>query len=205
MIGISSPTTPTTTTSPEAGRRVEPGAVEGGSTAASRRAVQPDMSTSAVGVRRHDVVEAGGDRRERCAARPRSAASASATGRPASPPAGHGGLERHLAEQRHADLVGQRLPTAGPEQRVALPWSHVKAVMFSITPTTRTKLRRAMSAARWATFWAASAGVVTITMSARAAGGTAPSARRRCPAACRSAGRRARPTGRRAGTARRPW
>ena len=39
--------------------------------------------------------------------------------------------------------------------------------MFSITPTTRTKLRRAMSAARWATFCAASAGVVTITMSAR--------------------------------------
>ena len=40
-------------------------------------------------------------------------------------------------------------------------------LMFSITPTTRTKLRRAMSAARWATFWAANAGVVTITMSAR--------------------------------------
>ena len=48
-----------------------------------------------------------------------------------------------------------------------VPCSHVKSVMFSITPTTRTKLRRAMSAARWATFWAASAGVVTITMSAR--------------------------------------
>ena len=39
--------------------------------------------------------------------------------------------------------------------------------MFSITPTTRRKLRRAMSAARWATFWAASAGVVTITRSVR--------------------------------------
>ena len=33
--------------------------------------------------------------------------------------------------------------------------------MFSITPTTRRKLRLAMSAARWATFCAASAGVVT--------------------------------------------
>jgi hypothetical protein len=33
--------------------------------------------------------------------------------------------------------------------------------MFSITPTTLRKLRRAMSAARWATFCAASAGVVT--------------------------------------------
>ena len=29
----------------------------------------------------------------------------------------HRRLERHLAEQRHADLVGERLPTAGAEQR----------------------------------------------------------------------------------------
>ena len=39
--------------------------------------------------------------------------------------------------------------------------------MFSITPHTRRKLRRAMSAARAATFWAASAGVVTMSRSVR--------------------------------------
>ena len=35
--------------------------------------------------------------------------------------------------------------------------------MFSMTPITSRKLRRAMSAARWATFCAARAGVVTTT------------------------------------------
>ena len=39
--------------------------------------------------------------------------------------------------------------------------------MFSITPHTRRKLRRAMSAARAATFCAATAGVVTISRSVR--------------------------------------
>ena len=39
--------------------------------------------------------------------------------------------------------------------------------MFSITPATRRKLLRAMSAARMATFWALTAGVVTMISSAR--------------------------------------
>ena len=39
--------------------------------------------------------------------------------------------------------------------------------MFSITPATRRYPLRAMSAARTATFWAARAGVVTMSISAR--------------------------------------
>ena len=47
-------------------------------------------------------------------------------------------LERHLAEQLDADLVGQRLAAARRRTaRSVSPWSHVKALMFSITPATR--------------------------------------------------------------------
>ena len=52
-------------------------------------------------------------------------------------------------------------PPPSPNSAYDSPWSQVNALMFSITPTTFRKLRWAMSAARWATFWAASAGVVT--------------------------------------------
>ena len=48
-----------------------------------------------------------------------------------------------------------------------MPWSHVKLLMFSITPATRRNERRAMSAARIATFWALTAGVVTMIRSVR--------------------------------------
>ena len=48
-----------------------------------------------------------------------------------------------------------------------MPWSQVKALMFSMTPATRRNERRAMSAARMATFWALTAGVVTMIRSVR--------------------------------------
>ena len=73
---------------------------------------------------RDELVEAGGDRRERRRRRSAVGGLGERDGSAGVTALGHGGLERHLAEQGNADG------------------------MFSITPTTRTKLRRAMSAAR---------------------------------------------------------
>ena len=58
-------------------------------------------------------------------------------------------------------------PPPSPNSAYDSPCSQVNALMFSMTPATRRKLRRAMSAARMATFCADTAGVVTISRSVR--------------------------------------
>ena len=56
-------------------------------------------------------------------------------------------------------------PPPVPKMAVTVPSGLTDGPMFSMTPATRRKPLRAMSAARAATCWAALAGVVTITTS----------------------------------------
>ena len=89
-----------------------------GVTASTSWAEQPAMSTSTGGVGGAISVEdLRGDRAERrAAAAPVPASDDRVAGVAAG---GDGRLERHLAQQRRTDLVGQRLAAALAEQRVA--------------------------------------------------------------------------------------
>ena len=74
--------------------------------------MQPDMSTSGVAWAGHDLVEAGGDRRELRRRRPAVGGLGEGDRSAGVAALGDGGLERHLAEQRNADRVGERLAAA---------------------------------------------------------------------------------------------
>ena len=90
-----------------------------------------------------------------------------ATGRPASPPAATAGSSGTRPSSSTPISSARTCPPPVPNSAYSTPCSQVNDDMFSITPHTRRKLRRAMSAARAATFCAAIAGVVTISRSVR--------------------------------------
>ena len=73
-------------------------------------------------------------------------------------------VERHLAEQADAQLVGELLPAAEPKISSPVP---IRNDMFSIAPTSRMPVFCAICAARTATCCAAGCGVVTTSTSAR--------------------------------------
>ena len=106
----------------------------------------------------------------RAMARKASAAApvpASDTGTPASPAAATDASSGTCPSSGTPIWSARSCPPPSPNSAYEVPCSHVKALMFSITPATRRKLRRAMSAARLATFCAARAGVVTMIRSVR--------------------------------------
>ena len=107
----------------------------------------------------------------RAMARNSSAAGADAVERHGRPGVAAGRHRRPRAGSGPAAARRSRRPAPARRPRrtarTTAPCSHVNALMFSMTPHTRRKLRRAMSAARAATFCAASAGVVTMSRSVR--------------------------------------
>jgi hypothetical protein len=88
------------------------------------------------------------------------------------------GLEWDLRDERSPDLTGELRAAARAEEREPLTARATNSLMFSTTPTTLRYERRAMSATRDATFWAARAGVSP--RASRSAGACA-----RAPSGCR--------------------